>query len=99
MNDLAARFTSRKFLLAFASGVFGVLAAAGVVPADAIVRDTAIAAPLLFIVVEGAADLLERHTLSAATLADAQAEAAKLLAPNDPATATTPAPAALTPGS
>ena len=90
MNDFASRLTSRKFILATLVGAFGVLAAAGVIPADAVARDLAIASPLAFIAVEGAADIIERHGLSAQTVADiektALQEAGLLLAPNAAAT-------------
>ncbi len=70
MNDLMARLTSRKFILAIVSGVFGAAAAAGIVPADSVARDIAIAGPLAFIGIEGVADMIERHQLSKPVEAD-----------------------------
>lgn len=62
MNDLIARFTSRKFLLALG----GAFTAFEIAAADDLIKASEIAlilAPLVaFILIEGAADVLTRST-------------------------------------
>jgi hypothetical protein len=57
------RFTSRKFLLTVVTFAFAVLSTQGVIPASDVEKDIAIAAPLVYLLVEGVLDALAiKHT-------------------------------------
>ena len=63
MDDLLNRLTSRKFIVAAVAAVVSVLAAAGVIDPTQEQTIIAQATPVVYIVVEGILDFVNRNTL------------------------------------